>query len=97
MIFQHETSRFDLDGQSTSDDAAEVTVDCRRPGRPDSVSPALIPLLRGDWIQDASLNEDIDLADEWTVLAPAVGIAVSVVLSLPLWAIVGLTSWAVTG
>ena len=73
------------------DDGLDVLADRRRPGRTE-VSPALVPLLRGqpapmvmlDIVNDASLLEsDWDTVD---TLRPARGIAYGVMLSLPLWA-----------
>lgn len=65
-----------------------VAPDQRRPGRLDRVSPALLPLLR-DPAQcvDAASCEDSDLQ------APARGIVVGLLLSVPLWALFGLGIW----
>lgn len=55
-------------------------VERRRPGRIEAVSPALIPLLRGEHI--ASLEEEQPAGND---LGPAIGIGVSVVLSMVVW------------
>jgi hypothetical protein len=59
--------------------------DQRRPGRLEHVSPALIPMLRkpGQYVD----------ADDSDPLAPARGIAVGLLLSAPLWALIGLGVW----
>ncbi len=66
------------------------TVDRRRPGRL-NVSPTLVPLLRGD-IPDprngiaALPRPDQDLVwDKDDALAPARGIALGLLISIPLW------------
>ena len=96
-MVQPDTSRPELDCQSANKDAEEPTGDRRRPGRSDSISPTLIPLLRGALTQGASLNDHGDVAEDRGDLAPVVGIAVSVVLTLPRWAILGLIGWAIFG
>jgi len=59
--------------------------DRRRPGRPPTVSPHLIPLLRAP--AEHEDPRDVDL------LAPARGIGVAVLLSLPFWAVCGIVLW----
>jgi hypothetical protein len=61
----------------------------RRPGRPEQVSPALIPLLREPtrYVDDPGFDSDL--------LAPARGLVVGLLLSVPLWALVGLGIWFV--
>ena len=54
----------------------------RRPGRIATVSPALIPLLRGGTVSSPVVEER--RAND---LAPAIGIAVSVVISGLIWAL----------
>lgn len=61
---------------------SEVT-DRRRPGRPEHVSPALIPLLRGDAAPVA--DEPLQFGDP-DQLGGARGLAVGVVVSAALWA-----------
>jgi hypothetical protein len=79
-------------GAFASDVAA--VPDQRRPGRLDQVSPALLPLLRdpAQCVDTASCvgtasYEDSDLQ------APARGIVVGLLLSVPLWALFGLGIW----
>ena len=82
------------DGQSAM--GFGVAVERRRPGRRE-VSPELIPLLRrpvGDgMIQDDFPADGIEgqpaLATGRDALAPARGIAMSLLLSVPLWCVVG--------
>ena len=66
----------------------------RRPGRPDQVSPNLVPLLRtSPMIEAVPAFEGADgPADD--ALTPARGIAVGLVLSVPLWAMIGGVVWA---
>jgi hypothetical protein len=54
----------------------------RRPGRIATVSPALIPLLRGGTVSSPVCEERRE-----SDLAPAIGIAVSVVISGLIWAL----------
>jgi hypothetical protein len=72
---------------ASSADATSVP-DQRRPGRLDRVSPALIPLLRdpAPCVGTASY-EDSDPG------APARGIVVGLLLSIPLWTLFGLGIW----
>jgi hypothetical protein len=65
-----------------------VVTDRRRPGRLAQASPALIPLLRKPTqFVDTELNSNTD------PLAPARGILVGLLLSVPFWALVGLGVW----
>ena len=59
-------------------------VERRRPGRVENVSPALIPLLRGETHPPS--DDEVLRKDD---LAPAAGIAVSVVLSGLVWFLIG--------
>lgn len=59
-----------------------LALERRRPGRIENVSPHLIPLLRGGteaWPEDEERRD--------TDLAPAIGIAVSVLISALMWAV----------
>jgi hypothetical protein len=69
--------------------------DRRRPDRPNQISPHLLPLLRTSEIGDAAASGTADglLFDDG--LAPAKGIAVGLLLSVPLWAVIGGIVWAV--
>ena len=63
--------------------------DRRRPGRLEQVSPALIPLLREPtrYVDDPGFDSDL--------LAPARGVLVGLLISVPLWALIGLGIWLV--
>ena len=61
MMLQHDASRPDLDSQSTNDSTEELNGERRRPGRRNSVNPALIPLLRGALKLDAGQSDDASL------------------------------------
>lgn len=67
----------------------------RHPGLPDQVSPNPVPLLRtSPMIEAVPAFEGADEpADD--ALTPARGIAVGLVLSVPLWAVIGGVVWAV--
>lgn len=80
--------------QSVEDCPESVADDRRRPGRPDHVSPTLVPLLRGDLPTDLPLGGETELADDRGDLAPAVGVVVALGASVPLWAAIGLAAWA---
>ena len=74
--------------------ASAASKDRRRPGRPDQASPQLIPLLRTAEIEAAAaagLGEELPFED---ALAPAKGIAVGLLLSVPVWAVIGGIVWA---
>jgi hypothetical protein len=63
-------------------------LDRRRPGRVEHIGPTLIPLLRAPaQFVDTELDMDAD------PLVAARGMAVAVLLSVPLWALVGLVAW----
>ena len=74
--------------------ASAASKDRRRPGRPDQASPHLIPLLRTTEIEAAAasgVGEELPFED---ALAPAKGIAVGLLLSVPVWAVIGGIVWA---
>lgn len=74
----------------------DTIVSRRRPGRSESMSPYLIPLLRNT--ETAHLpSKDFQLGEprpETNDLAPAMGIAVGLALAVPLWAIISAAVWA---
>jgi len=81
--------------------ASAASKDRRRPGRPDQANPHLIPLLRTSDIEDAAASDtavapamEDELAFE-DALAPAKGIAVGLLLSVPIWAVIGMIVWEV--
>jgi len=96
-MMQREPSLSEQELQATWDRLAGVADDRRRPERLDHVNPTLIPLLRGTLAPGLPLNDGADLAHNRGELAPAAGIAVSVVLSALLWAVIGFAGWAVLG
>lgn len=69
--------------------------DRRRPGRPDHASPQLIPLLRTAEIEAAVASGAMDEPPFEDALRPAQGIAIGLVLSVPVWAAIGGIVWAV--
>ena len=71
-----------------ADAASPLRVERRRPGRIAVVSPHLIPLLRGTTEPLPDLKERGD-----SDLAPAIGIAVSVLISVLLWAMLLSIIW----
>ena len=78
----------DLEGGEPPVGDEAVLDDRRRPARPDSVSPHLIPLLRnpaGDTAPPPDPEEAT--ADYHDDLGPARGILVGIALSVPLWTI----------
>ena len=69
--------------------------DRRRPGRPDHVNPNLIPLLRGKAVPALLASDGLDPPYGPEHATPLLGIAVSVILSIPLWGVLGLLAWAI--
>ncbi len=63
--------------------------------RLDHVNPTLIPLLRGALTPGLPLGDRTDLLHDRGELAPASGIAVILVLSAFLWAVIGFAGWAI--
>lgn len=83
----------------------------RRPGRTEVANPALIPMLRGEFVPDDVLDtERLDEAPQVTTtdhastdaamrddLSAARGMMLGAVLSLGAWAIIGAIIWRVCG
>ncbi len=69
--------------------------DRRRPGRLDHVNPNLVPLLCGAAVPRRLLGDEIDQPYGLKHAMPMLGIAVSVILSIPLWGVLGLVAWAI--
>lgn len=75
-------------------DAAHLLTDRRRPGRPQEVSPALLPLIREDMLPSEPQpqrpmewpEEDLE-HDELSTIR---GIMYGVAIALPIWAVLGL-------
>lgn len=74
----------DIRDDAQVSDAPPMRLERRRPGRIENLNPALIPLLRGE----AKPPSDTEAVQEGD-LAPATGIAVSVVLSGLAWVVIG--------
>ena len=75
---------------------AEVTVSTlrverRRPGRMESVSPVLLPLLR-----DGAALSPYHGERRHYDLTPVVGIAIGVIISIPIWALIVWVIWCVS-
>jgi hypothetical protein len=71
-----------LDRPNVTEASHPVRSERRRPGRTKDISPNLIPLLRGGNEPSPGQEEQRD-----SDLAPATGIAVSVIISGLMWAI----------
>ncbi len=67
----------------------------RRPDRPDQVNRHLIPLLRTAQNEAAAAFDTGDELPFEDALAPAKGITVGLLLSVPVWAVIGSIVWAV--
>lgn len=85
----HETTLAQPESQTFAGNPERQADDRRRPGRPAQVNPTLVPLLRGSLPGDTLVSEDTELGDDRGRLAPAVGIAVALSMSVPLWAVIG--------
>lgn len=88
-MVQHETFLAPPGSQTLAGNPESQVDDRRRPGRPDQVNSILVPLLRGNLPADALVGEDTERGDDRGRLAPAVGIAVALGMSVPLWAVIG--------
>lgn len=94
-MVQREASLPEQGLQATWDHLAGMADDRRRPERLDHVTPTLIPLLRGALTPGLPLGDRTDLLHDRGELAPASGIAVILVLSAFLWAVIGFAGWAI--
>ena len=65
----------------------------RRPERPDQASPHLISLLRTTEIEASAVSIPADELPFEDALAPTKGIAVGLLLSVPVWAVIGGIIW----
>jgi len=78
-------------------DGGEVKTDRRRPGRPENVSPHLVPLLRNAAAVEIP-PDDAPVADRTRDdLGPAKGILTGLGLAIPLWGLIGLGIWWLVG
>lgn len=94
---QHDAFLTKQELQDTWDSLESADTERRRPERLDHVNPVLIPLLRSMLAPGLPLNTETDLAFDRGKLAPSTGIAVAILLSLLLWAVIGLAAWAILG
>ena len=67
----------------------------RRPRRVKTVSPSLIPLLRGEAVPYRLLSDELDPPYGLEHTTPMFGVAVSLAVVAPLLSILGLVAWAV--
>lgn len=81
-------SQIDEQSRATGQPASTNPADRRRPGRPETVNPALIPLLRRD-----SLLSSLMAQRETDDLAAARGIGLGVLIGVACWIAVGLLTW----
>ncbi len=80
--------------QGDDDNLQRKNDDRRRPGRADDVNSNLVPLLRGEAAPDPLASGEIDASYGLEHATPMFGIAVGLVMSIPLWGILGLAAWA---
>jgi hypothetical protein len=78
----------ELRDHSTAVETSLTLSERRRPGRMATVSPALTPILRGVAVPSPASEEGRE-----SDLAPSIGIAVSVLISAPIWALVLWITW----
>ena len=81
--------------QGEDDSLQRKNDDRRRPGRADDVNPNLVPLLRGEAAPDLLVSDELDPPYGLEHTTPMFGIAVSLVMSIPLLGILGLVAWAI--
>ena len=68
--------------------------DRRRPGRAAKVSPTLLALMRGEAVTYRMLSDEINPPYGLEHTTVAFGIAVSVIISVPLLSFLGVMAWA---
>ena len=81
--------------QDEDHDLPRVYEDRRRPGRRDHVNPNLVLLLRGEAAPPLLASDRLVLPDGQEHALPLFGIAVSVLMSIPLWGVLGLLAWTI--
>ena len=69
--------------------------ECRRPGRGNDVSLLLVLLLRGEVVPDPLVSDEEDSLHRPEHTTLVFGIVVSLVISIPLWGVVGLVALAI--
>ena len=80
--------------QGENDDLQRENDNRRRPGRAAEVNPSLVPLLRGEAIPALLASNGLGSTYGLEHATPLLGIAVSVILSIPLWGVLGLVARA---
>ena len=81
--------------QGEDDSLLREITNRRRPGRAAKVSPNLVPLLRGEAVPALLASDGPEPTYGLEHETPMSGIAVSVLLSIPLWGALGLVAWTV--
>ena len=81
--------------QGEDDDRQREHDDRRRPGRAVKVNPHLVPLMRDEAAPTLLPSDQLDPPDGQEHTPPMLGIAVSVILSIPLWGVLGLVARAI--
>ena len=66
--------------------------DRRRPGRPKTVSPHLIPIMRDPSGRNDAPSPQVQPGHD---LVPVLGILTGLVLSVPVWAVIAGITWAI--
>jgi hypothetical protein len=80
----------ELEPATTAANPATPCLERRRPGRLNDIHPSLIPLLRDEAASEFELELE-DIREDG--LAPAIGVAMSAVLSSLIWMALGFPIW----
>ena len=81
--------------QGEDDDLQREKENRRRPGRGAKINPNLVQLLRGKALPYRLLSDEIDPPYGLEHTTPMFGIAVSLIVSIPLLSVLGLVAWAI--
>ena len=81
--------------QGEDDEFQRRETDRRRPGRAAEANPNLVPLLRGEAEAALLAGDDLDLSYGLEHTTPMLGVAVGMIMSIPLWSLLGLIAWAI--
>ena len=81
--------------QGEDDSLSREIANRRRSGRAAKVNPNLVPLLRGEAVLALPASDELNQTYGLEHATPMSGIAVSVLLSIPLWGALGLVAWTV--